>query len=157
MLGGVYANTAPRSYPLSAYPLMIVPTTTDPVFPTSNGASLGVLVSHLLCAGQSGASALGNAVLPINLAAVGLSVLAVIPGAQAANTAIADCRNPNFLPGDTLTDNQLLRRAPMPAVGDGNSGEKCVTGTHPPTAEAFGLRAITIPALDDPLESLLAR
>jgi phosphate transport system substrate-binding protein len=118
------------------------------VFATSHGASLGALVSGLLCAGQSGASALGNAALPINLPPIGLSVLAVIPGAQAADAATTNCRNPSFAPGDTLTDNQLLRRSPVTAACDGKCGQECVTGTRPPMLGAFGLRATTITALD---------
>ncbi len=146
ILDGVYDNPDPRSYPLSAYSLMIVPTTTSSVFTTGHGASLGTFVSHLLCAGQQAASALGNAALPITLAAEGLEVLAAIPGA--AETAITACANPTFVAGDTPSDNALLRRAPAPAACDGPGGGQCLTGSYPLMPAAFGLRATTMAALD---------
>lgn len=131
ILDEVYANPDPRSYPLSDYSLMIVPTETDSNFPAAKGGSLGALVSYLLCAGQQGAQALGNAALPINLVAAGLSVLATIPGAQDADAEIADCANPTFGAGDTESNNALLRNSPAPADCDSQSALQCLSSAYP--------------------------
>jgi len=52
ILDGVYNNADPRTYPLSSYSYLIVPTETGGVFTKAKGATLGAFGKYLLCEGQ---------------------------------------------------------------------------------------------------------
>src|SRR5262249_11090981 len=66
-LSQVYTNRDPRTYVLSSYPYMILPTTTAKNFDPAKGLTLGDFGKYLLCQGQSQVNALGYSALPINL------------------------------------------------------------------------------------------
>jgi len=109
---GVYVNPDPRTYPMSSYSYMIVPT--SPVtYPMdmSKGTTLGQFVLYFLCQGQQEAAPLGYSPLPPNLVQLGFSVEAQIPGAPPP-PALSACNNP------TITGNFLaLVHAPPTTVG----------------------------------------
>ena len=85
ILDGVYNNGDPRTYPLSSYSYMIVPTEVKPpaVFTEKKGATLGAFASYFLCEGQQQAGDLGYSPLPMNLVLAGFEQIKRIPGASA--------------------------------------------------------------------------
>ena len=58
-LGGVYNNPDPRTYPVSSYSYLIVPTKVVAPFTAAKGATLSKFILYLACAGQQEAAQLG--------------------------------------------------------------------------------------------------
>jgi phosphate ABC transporter phosphate-binding protein len=124
-LSQVYTDTDPRTYELSSYSYLIVPT--DQTFPLTadQGYSLGAFGSFLLCQGQQPVDALGYSPLPINLVEAGYAQLAKIPGAQVPATTAAfiqSCNNPTFSTDGT---NTLATNDPMPPACDQQGATQC--------------------------------
>ena len=97
-LSNVYTDTDPRTYELSSYSYMILPTDTNFGFTSDKGYTLGAFGSYLLCQGQQQVDQLGYSALPINLVEAGYTQLAKIPGAQVPTTTrdiLAGCANPD--------------------------------------------------------------
>ncbi|GEP27908.1 phosphate ABC transporter substrate-binding protein PstS [Cryobacterium levicorallinum] len=136
ILDGVYNSTDPRTYPLSSYSYMIVPTevVAGGVFTAKKGATLGAFASYMLCEGQQQAEALGYSPLPMNLVLAGFDQIGRIPGAAPAPDPNA-CNNPTFKPGDSPSNNQLALTAPQPAECDKVGANQCTTGTGGSLAE----------------------
>ena len=63
-LGGVYNNPDPRTYPVSSYSYLIVPTTTAAPFTAAKGTTLSKFILYFVCAGQQKAAQLGYSPLP---------------------------------------------------------------------------------------------
>jgi phosphate transport system substrate-binding protein len=95
ILTGVYANPDPRTYPVSSYSYMIVPTTTATPFTTDEGSTLGRFILYFLCVGQTKAAQLGYSPLPKNLVQAGFDAEKLIPGAPAP-PPIDQCANPTI-------------------------------------------------------------
>lgn len=131
ILDGVYNSADPRTYPLSSYSYMIVPTEVKPpaVFTAAKGATLGAFASYMLCEGQQQAGALGYSPLPMNLVLAGFDQIKRIPGAEGASVDPAKCNNPTFKAGDSPSSNQLATTAPQPAACDKKGPDQCTTGT----------------------------
>lgn len=131
ILDGVFNSTDPRTYPLSSYSYMIVPTEVKApaVFTEKKGATLGAFASYLLCEGQQQAADLGYSPLPMNLVLAGFDQIKRIPGAGGANVDPAACNNPTFKPGDSPSSNQLALTAAQPAACDKRGPDQCTTGT----------------------------
>lgn len=125
-LTSVYNNTDPRSYPLSSYSYMIIPTALQNGFTEDKGLTLADFGSYFLCEGQQQAEALGYSPLPINLAQAGLEQVAKIPGGNPQNKDISKCNNPTFSPDGS---NKLANTAPQPAACDKAGADQCLTGT----------------------------
>ncbi|WP_295836969.1 phosphate ABC transporter substrate-binding protein PstS [uncultured Microbacterium sp.] len=121
-LGGVYNSTDPRSYPMSSYSYMIVPTQPTKVFTAEKGKTLSAFGSYMLCVGQQQASSLGYSPLPMNLVAEGFRVLASLPGTTVSADGWNQCDNPN-------ADNKLAASAPQPAECDKQGDKQCTSGT----------------------------
>ncbi|MBZ5734722.1 phosphate ABC transporter permease PstA [Nocardioides sp. TRM66260-LWL] len=137
-LTGVYRNRDPRTYPLSSYSYMIVPTATTSSFTTAKGYTLGAFASYFLCEGQQQAPTLGYSPLPLNLVQAAFKQVARIPGAKVAKNPYAKCNNPTFGPGGT---NLLAKNAPYPAKCDKQGPTQCLNGTggaKVPTANTGG-------------------
>ena len=119
ILDGVYNSPDSRSYPVSSYSYMIVPTTETAPFSAAKGTALGNYITYFLCAGQQKAEQLGYSPLPRNLVEVGFAAMTRIPGAPAP-PALSDCANP------TVTGDFITGAAPPPpaedAVGDTTGG-----------------------------------
>ncbi|WP_394554317.1 phosphate ABC transporter substrate-binding protein PstS [Agromyces sp. MMS24-JH15] len=128
-LDGVYNNADPRTYPLSSYSYMIVPTQVAGIFTEAKGKTLGAFATYFLCEGQQQAAALGYSPLPMNLVRAGSEVVKRIPGANAAGIDFNACNNPTFKPGESESDNQLAKTAPQPAACDKKGPDQCTTGT----------------------------
>jgi phosphate ABC transporter phosphate-binding protein len=126
ILTGVYNNPDPRTYPLSSYSYMIVPTRVEANFSTDKGKTLGAFTYYYLCEGQQQAEVLGYSPLPINLVKAGLAQVKRIPGVQAQSIDITKCNNPTF---SKSGENLLAKNAPQPSACDKKGATQCTTGT----------------------------
>lgn len=125
-LSGVYTNPDPRTYPLSSYSYMIVPTAIEGSFTENKGLTLADFTSYFLCEGQQQAEVLGYSPLPVNLASAGLEQVQKIPGGNPQNKNISTCNNPTFSADGT---NKLANNAPQPQACDKRGSDQCLTGT----------------------------
>jgi phosphate ABC transporter phosphate-binding protein len=130
-LAGVYNNADPRTYPLSSYSYMIIPTAVEGTFTAEKGKTLGAFAYYFLCAGQQQADVLGYSPLPINLVKAGLSQVRRIPGVNVQSIDVAKCNNPTF---SASGGNTLAKSAPMPAACDKKGAAQCGTGAQAATA-----------------------
>jgi phosphate ABC transporter phosphate-binding protein len=128
-LSEVYTNPDPRTYELSSYSYLVLPTTTDFGFNAAKGFTLGDFGKYLLCQGQTQVDALGYSALPINLVEAGFAQLQKIPGASvptATDAIIRSCNNPTFSTNGT---NTLATNDPQPQACDKQGPTQCTTGT----------------------------
>ncbi|MFC5929602.1 phosphate ABC transporter substrate-binding protein PstS [Cryobacterium melibiosiphilum] len=125
-LEGVYRNADARSYPLSSYSYMIVPTALEYGFTEDKGLTLADFTNYFLCEGQQQAEVLGYSPLPINLVQAGLNQVKKIPGGDPTGKDIAQCNNPTFSPDGS---NKLAATAPQPQACDKIGLDQCATGT----------------------------
>jgi phosphate transport system substrate-binding protein len=128
ILDGVYNNSDPRTYPMSSYSYMIVPTATNKVVTAAEGKTLSRFASYMICEGQQQAAALGYSPLPMNLVQAGSEVLKSIPGTE-GGVDFNNCNNPTFKPGDDPKNNQLAATAPNPPDCDKQGPTQCTSGT----------------------------
>ncbi len=131
-LDGVYNSADPRTYPLSSYSYMIIPTATNNIFTKDKGNTLATFARYMLCEGQQQADTLGYSPLPMNLVLAGSEQIKKIPGAGSTGVDFTTCNNPTFTPGGDPTDpasNALAATAPQPADCDKQGPNQCVTGT----------------------------
>ncbi|MEE4490968.1 phosphate ABC transporter substrate-binding protein PstS [Streptomyces sp. BE230] len=126
ILDGVYRSADRRTYPLSSYSYMIVPTEAESPFTTAKGRTLGTFANYFLCEGQQQAEELGYSPLPKNLVQAGFSQVRRIPGAPASSVDISKCRNPTF---SSDGSNTLARNAPYPKACDKRGTTQCADGT----------------------------
>lgn len=137
-LDGVYTYSDRRTYPLSSYSYMIIPTKEEMDFTKAKGATLSAFSNYFLCEGQQQADRLGYSPLPINLVEAAMEQVRRIPGAVAENINIKNCNNPTFS-GDGK--NLLAKNAPYPQACDKKGSDQCATGTggaKEPTATTGG-------------------
>jgi phosphate ABC transporter phosphate-binding protein len=125
-LSGVYNNPDRRSYPLSSYSYIVVPTKIEGTFSANKGRTLGEFSYYFLCEGQRQAPALGYSPLPINLVQAGLTQVKRIPGVETQKVDIKKCNNPTFSADGT---NLLAKNAPFPQACDKAGSTQCATGT----------------------------
>jgi phosphate transport system substrate-binding protein len=108
---GVYNNPDPRTYPVSSYSYLIVPTTTAAPFSAAKGLTLSKFILYLVCAGQQEAAELGYSPLPENLVQDAFNVVLKIPG-HATPPPINQCDDP------TITQGFDASKDPLPTFGD---------------------------------------
>jgi phosphate ABC transporter phosphate-binding protein len=123
-LSQVYTDPDPRTYPLSFYSYLIVPTAIESGFTTAKGLTLGDFGKYLLCQGQNQVDDLGYAALPINLVQAGLDQLKRIPGANIPSFNLQTCNNPTF---STDGSNTLAANDPFPPACDKQGTTQCDT------------------------------
>ncbi|MGW9037093.1 phosphate ABC transporter substrate-binding protein PstS [Streptomyces sp. NPDC055721] len=126
ILDGVYRSRDARSYPLSSYSYMVVPTTETAPHTRDKGRSLGTFARYFLCEGQQQAEELGYSPLPRNLVQAGFEQVRRIPGAPTGAVDLSDCRNPTFSADGT---NTLAKNAPRPKDCDKRGATQCADGT----------------------------
>lgn len=126
ILDGVYRNPDSRTYPLSSYSYMILPTKEEANFTKAKGNSLGAFGRYFLCDGQQQADELGYSPLPKNLVQAGFDQLRKVPGAPTSSININSCRNPTFSSDGT---NTLAKNAPYPKSCDKKGPTQCSDGT----------------------------
>jgi ABC-type phosphate transport system substrate-binding protein len=141
-LRDVYTNPDPRTYPLSAYAYLIIPTSaTDGRETTPRRQTIADFVAYALCQGQRAIGQLGYAPLPENLVQAGFDQLAKLHTADAGVDLSADtietCANDLFSPTQ-LSNSTLNLIAPLPAACDRDGAGPCTdpadTGTPTTTA-----------------------
>jgi phosphate ABC transporter phosphate-binding protein len=130
-LSAVYTDPDPRTYELSSYSYMILPTNlySNAGLTTAKGYTLGKFGGYLLCQGQQQVDALGYSALPINLVEAGYAQLKKIPGAKVptvTTTIIRQCHNPTFSTNGT---NTLAQHDPYPRPCDKKGPVQCSTPT----------------------------
>jgi phosphate transport system substrate-binding protein len=128
-LSQVYTDTDPRTYELSNYSYMILPTDTSFGLSSAKGYTLGAFGSYLLCQGQQQVDQLGYSALPINLVEAGYAQLQQVPGNQVASASssfIQSCDNPTFSTNGT---NTLADEDPQPPACDKQGPTQCTTAT----------------------------
>jgi phosphate ABC transporter phosphate-binding protein len=133
-LGNVYTDTDPRTYPLSSYSYLILPTTVQGQFSTAKGNTLGAFTYYAMCQGQQESASLGYSPMPYNLVEDTFSQIAKIPGEQVpANelqpSGISLCNNPTIDPSNPSDPNALATTAPEPAACAKQGPIQCATGT----------------------------
>ncbi len=133
ILTGVYRSSDPRSYPLSSYSYMIIPTGADDRrMSTAKRQSLADFMYYSLCEGQSKAGAFGYSPLPLNLVQAGFTQIGQLgkadKGVDLTNRSVTKCNNPTFVAGD-LKRNKLAEIAPKPAACDKVGAGPCGTDT----------------------------
>jgi len=125
-LTGVYTDTDPRTYPMSSYGYLILPTTVGNGFSTAKGATLAAFSYYAMCQGQQQSAALGYSPMPINLVQAAFAQIAKIPGANVQTINIQGCNNPTFSPSGV---NTLALTAPYPPACDKQGPTQCTYGT----------------------------
>jgi phosphate ABC transporter phosphate-binding protein len=133
---GVYSNPDARSYPLSSYSYMIIPTSASGDLSTAKGATLSAFAHYAICQGQQQATVLGYAPLPKNLVEAGLQQLQRLPGADPTLATLSNCPNPTFDPNGT----DLLANTPQPPACDHVGAQVC--GTTSPTGSGSEVSGI---------------
>ncbi len=125
-LSSVYTDTDPRTYELSYYSYLILPTDLSNGMTTAKGYTLGAFGQYLLCQGQQPVDPLGYAALPINLVEDAYTQLQEIPG-NAVTSSLTDflqgCNNPTLSEGADILESY----APMPAACDMQGPTQCAS------------------------------
>lgn len=135
-LQGVYTDPDPRTYPLSSYSYMIIPTTVQGQFNAEKGKTLAAFDYYAMCQGQQSMASLGYSPMPVNLVQDSFDQIKKIPGAVVQNITIQQCNNPTF---DPKTGNNLLaEQDPQPPACDKQGPTQCSAGTG-------GAYAVTTP------------
>ena len=131
-LDKVYAYTDKRTYPLSSYSYMIIPTSkTDSRMTTAKRQTLADYIGYSICQGQAEMGPIGYSPLPINLVQASFDQVSKLRAADAGvdltSRNVTSCNNPTFVKGQP-TRNYLAEIAPQPPVCDSASAGPC-TGT----------------------------
>jgi phosphate transport system substrate-binding protein len=147
-LDDVYTFNDPRSYPVSSYSYMIIPTssTDQRMNSAAKRQTLADFLSYALCTGQSKAGPYGYSPLPLNLvqAAFGqvedlgpAATPSPVPGVNIKNPSdnLASCDNPTFVKGN-LAANHLAQIAPMPLPCQKATAQPCGDDQTPPGTPA---------------------
>jgi phosphate transport system substrate-binding protein len=142
-LANVYSYSDPRTYALSSYSYMILPTGTnaqDSQMTTTKRQTLADFMYYSLCQGQKEMGPIGYSPLPINLVTAGFGQLAKLqtadPAVDLTKRDASTCNNPTFIPGQP-TRNYLAEIAPQPASCDKSGAGPCGF-TAPQTANPTG-------------------
>ena len=125
-LSGVWTDPDPRTYPLSEYGYLILPTKVEGQFTQDKGTTLAAFSYYAMCQGQQYSAQLGYSPMPINLVQASFAQIAKIPGADVQSINIANCNNPTFSPTGA---NLLAQTAPYPPACDKQGPLQCTTGT----------------------------
>ena len=97
-LEGVYTDPDPRTYPLSSYGYLILPTKVGSSFSTAKGLTLAAFATYAMCQGQTESANLGYSPMPINLVEASFAQIAKIPGADVSDHQHPEVRQSDLLP-----------------------------------------------------------
>jgi phosphate transport system substrate-binding protein len=125
-LDNVYTDRDPRSYPLSSYSYMIIPTIVQGSFSTSKGKTLAAFTYFAMCQGQQEMGSIGYSPMPVNLVQDSFNQIRKIPGAVVQNINVKSCNNPTFTPSGA---NLLAITDPLPPSCDKQGPIQCAAGT----------------------------
>ena len=138
-LNNVYTDLDKRTYAMSSYSYMIIPTSpTDQRMSTPKRQALAWFIDWDICGGQANIGKIGYSPLPVNLAQASFAQMYKLhtadPAVQISNLNIAtQCDNPTFWAGHSEDINYLAQVAPEPAACDQANQGPCST-----PAEAIG-------------------
>ena len=132
ILDNVYRYTDPRTYAMSSYSYMIIPTApNDPKMTTAKRQTLADFLFYSTCEGQAETGPIGYSPLPINLAQASFDQVARLkqadPGVDLASRDVNSCHNPTFVPGQP-NRNYLAEIAPQPPLCDKTGQGPCASG-----------------------------
>lgn len=141
-LDKVYAFGDARTYPMSSYSYMIIPTSAnDPRMTTAKRQTLVDYLYYSICQGQAEMGPIGYSPLPVNLVQASFEQTAKLKaadkGVDLTKRDVTTCNNPTFIPGQPKR-NHLAEIAPMPAACDKGGAGPCNgpgdsgTSTTPP-------------------------
>jgi phosphate ABC transporter phosphate-binding protein len=125
-LDNVYTDRDPRTYPLSSYSYMIIPTVVQGSFSSSKGKTLAAFTYFAMCQGQQEMGSIGYSPMPVNLVQDSFNQIRKIPGAVVQNINVQSCNNPTFTPSGA---NLLAIQDPLPPACDKQGPTQCSTGT----------------------------
>ncbi len=137
-LDNVYADADVRTYPLSSYSYMIIPTaSSDSRMTTAKRQTLSDFLFYSVCQGQAEMGPIGYSPLPVNLVQASFSQVAKLktadPGVDLTKRDVTTCHNPTFVAGQP-TRNYLAEIAPKPPACDKTGAGPCTgsgnDGTH---------------------------
>jgi len=132
-LDNVYVYNDKRTYPMSSYSYLILPTGPDGSHPetkmtTGKRQTLADFTSYTVCTGQRSMGPLGYSPLPINLVQAGFAQIAKLkvrdPAVVLDQQPINNCSNPTFVAGHPEI-NHLAQIAPMPPDCDKSGAGPC--------------------------------
>jgi phosphate ABC transporter phosphate-binding protein len=125
-LDGVYTDPDPRTYPLSSYSYVILPTKVQGQFSQEKGKTLGAFLYYAMCQGQQQSASLGYSPMPINLVQAGFDQIRKVPGVVVQDITVKSCNNPTFAADGS---NRLAGTAPQPQACDQQGTTQSATGT----------------------------
>ena len=128
-LDGVYTDSDPRTYPLSSYSYMIIPTAADDSkMTTAKRQTEADFLYYSICQGQKEMGPIGYSPLPINLVQAGFQQIAKFhdadPNVDLSQENVTTCDNPTFVKGQPKR-NYLAEIAPKPAACDKSGAGPC--------------------------------
>ncbi|WP_308195683.1 substrate-binding domain-containing protein [Dactylosporangium sp. AC04546] len=137
-LDQVYVNPDKRTYPLSSYSYLLLPTGTngqDARLTSEKRQTLVDFMAYSICAGQSSMGVAGYSPLPINLVQAGFEQLQKLhdadPNVTVSSKPVNTCNNPTFIAGQP-EKNHLAEIAPNPPECDKRGNGPCTaTGANP--------------------------
>ncbi|MEN3310130.1 MAG: phosphate transport system substrate-binding protein [Micromonosporaceae bacterium] len=133
-LDRVYTNPDNRTYPLSSYSYMILPTGTskqDSRITTTKRQTLVDFLYYSICPGQREMGPLGYSPLPLILVQRGFDQVQKLksadPGVDIQRRDVSTCNNPTFVAGHP-EQNYLAQIAPVPPACDQAGQGPCSSG-----------------------------
>jgi phosphate transport system substrate-binding protein len=131
-LRNVYTFNDARTYPLSSYSYMIIPTSpTDSKMTTAKRQTIADFLYYNICQGQQEVGAIGYSPLPVNLVQAGFEQIGRLKQADKnvdlTKRNVATCNNPTFIAGKPKV-NHLAEIAPMPPACDKVGAGPCADG-----------------------------
>ncbi len=128
-LRNVYGFNDPRTYPLSSYSYMIIPTgKSDPRMSTAKRQSLVDYLYYSVCQGQKAMGPIGYSPLPINLVQASFDqtnkLKTADPDVDVNQRDASSCSNPTFVAGQP-SRNYLAEIAPQPPDCDRAGAGPC--------------------------------
>jgi phosphate transport system substrate-binding protein len=144
---GVYNNPDARTYPVSSYSYLIVPTKAVAPFTAAKGTTLSKFILYMVCAGQQEAAQLGYSPLPENLVQDAFNVVLKIPG-HVDPPPINQCDNPSIK--GTFSTNRIPPPPPTDQQGHAPSAGPTTVTTAPSSGGVqFGVQ--NVPTVTNPV------
>ena len=136
-LDNVYSYSDPRTYPMSSYSYMLIPTAANDVrMTTPKRQTLADYLYYSICQGQGEMGQIGYSPLPVNLVQASFSQTAKLkqadPNVDLSKRDVTTCNNPTFVKGNPKR-NYLAEIAPQPLPCDKAGAGPCVPGQTAPT------------------------
>ncbi|WP_460445606.1 substrate-binding domain-containing protein, partial [Angustibacter aerolatus] len=146
-LDRVYTYRDVRTYALSSYSYMIIPTAAnDQTMTTGKRQTLADYLKYSICEGQREMGPIGYSPLPINLVQASFDQTAKLkqadPDVDVASSTVSSCRNPTFVPGQPKR-NYLAEIAPKPPACDEVGAGPCSGSTAVAIGNPVGGKAPT--------------